>query len=176
MKRKFSNSRPGLINFSTINRIFADALKLYLLSYIDPVWQRLAENYFGETQDNYIQKLEQFYEHLNQLQDNNRSERNGRLLNNIPTLEMTYPSSIYADNIVFKASLKLSSSNKDCCSFQTINFLLKFLRGGNHNNESATTLLLAYLQMMKDHPKYYDGFMNPGSLIRLRFSHIIINI
>ena len=158
------------------NRIFADALKLYLLSYIDPVWQRLAENYFGETQDNYIQKLEQFYEHLNQLQNNNRSERNGRLLNNIPTLEMTYPSSIYADNIVFKASLKLSSSNKDCCSFQTINFLLKFLRGGNHNNESATTLLLAYLQMMKDHPKYYDGFMNPGSLIRLRFSHIILNI
>ena len=143
-----------------------------IIYYIDPVWQRLAEKYFGETEDNYIQKLEQFHEHLNQFKNNNRSERNGRLLNNIPTLEMTYPSSIYADDTVNKASSKLSSGNKDCCPSQLSKFLLKFLRGGNHNNESATTLLLAYLQMMKDHPKYYDGFINPGSSIRLFLSYI----
>ena len=77
---------------------------------------------------------------------------------------MAYPSSIYADD---RASSKLSSGNEDCCPTQTSKFLLKFLRGGNHNKESATTLLLAYLQMMKDHPKYYDGFINPGSSIRL---------
>ena len=106
---------------------------------------------------------------MNQFQNNNRSERNGRLLNNIPTLEMTYPSSIYADDTVHTASSKLSSGNKDCCPSQLSKFLLKFLRGGNHDNESATTLLLAYLQMMKDHPKYYDGFINPGSRIRLLF-------
>ena len=102
-----------------------------------------------------------------QFQNNNRSERNGRLLNNIPTLEMAYPSSIYADDTVHRAISKLSSENEDCCPSQTSKFLLKFLRGGNHNKESATTLLLAYLQMMKDHPKYYDGFLNPGSSIQL---------
>ena len=48
------------------------------------------------------------------------------------------------------------------CPPQISRFLLRFLRGGNHNIESATKLLLDYLQMMKDHPNYYDGLIDSG--------------
>ena len=146
-----------------------------IIYFIDIAWQRLAERHFGETENNYLQKLENFYEHLIQFQNNNGNERNGKLLNNIPRLEMTYPSSIYKDDTSHKANSKLSSDHEDSRPSQTSKFLLKFLRGGNHDNESATTLLLAYLQMMKDHPKYYYGFINPGNLIRLLFSPNLID-
>ena len=100
-----------------------------------------------------------------QYQNNNTNERSARLLNNIPSLELVHPSSIYRNDRYFEEDFEKPADDNDKCPPQIRKFLLKFLRGGNHNVESATTLLLAYLQMMKDHPKYYDGFINPGSFL-----------
>ena len=127
----------------------------------------MAQNYFEETQENYIEKLDHFHKHLVQYQNNNTNERNSRLLYNIPSLELVHPSSIYKNVRYFEEGFEQPVDDNDKCPPQIRKFLLKFLRGGNHNVESATTLLLAYLQMMNDHPKYYDGLINPGSFIRL---------
>ena len=40
-------------------------------------------------------------------------------------------------------------------------FLLKFLRAGNNRFETATKILINYVLLMRDHPKYYSSSLKP---------------
>lgn len=144
-----------------------------LYNFIDHVWKRLAEVNFDETPENYLDKLDNFYKHLLEFQNKNEGERSAKLLHNIPTLDVTNSYSIYENDHSNEDTSKTNAKDIVRCPQQINKFLLKFLRGGNHNIESATTLLLAYLQMMKDRPKYYDGFTNPGMITLLYCSQVI---
>ena len=110
-----------------------------------------------------MEKLDKFYAHLLTLKNKNQSDRSSKLLNNIPSLEITQAHSIYNNNSSSEKVIEENLQNDDGCPSQISKFLLRFLRGGNHNIESATKLLLDYLQMMKDHPNYYDGLTNSGN-------------
>ena len=133
-------------------------------NFTDHVWKRLAQIHFEETQENYLDKLENFYEHLLAFQNKDECKRSAKLLYNIPTLDITKLHAIYDNDLGNEDTSKPNGKDVDRCSQHISRFLLKFLRGGNYNIESATTLLLAYLEMMKDRPKYYDGFTNSGRL------------
>ena len=139
---------------------------LFIISFIyflDQVWIRLANILLNETQENYMEKLDKFYAHLLSLKNKNQSDSSSKLLNNIPSLEITHARSIYDNNSLNKRIMEKNKNENERCPSKISKFLLKFLRGGNYNIESSTKLLLDYLQMMKDHPNYYDGFTNSGN-------------
>ena len=110
-----------------------------------------------------MEKLDKFYAHLLSLKNKNQSDSSAKLLNNIPCLEITQARSIYNNNSLNRKNKEENEDKSERCPSQISKFLLRFLRGGNHNIESATKLLLDYLQMMKDHPNYYDGLTNSGN-------------
>ena len=127
------------------------------------MWEALANKCFGETRNNNHERTYQFYQHLVTLQKNNLSSNESRLLENIPLVEISHSKSIYAKEIKDNDTTNLDTKeNGDRISPILKKFLLKFLRGGNHDPKRATKLLLAYLRMMKDHPKYYVGLTNQG--------------
>ena len=128
------------------------------------MWGALADKYFSETRKNYHDRMYQFYQHLVTLQKNNLSSSESRLLENIPLVEISHTKSIYAKEIKDNDTAN-SDTKEDGDRISPIlkKFLLKFIRGGNHDLKRATKLLLAYLLMMKDHPKYYVGLTNQGT-------------
>ena len=127
------------------------------------MWEALANKYFSETRNNYHERAYQFYEHLATLQNNDLSSRESRLLENIPLVEISHSKPIYAKAIKDNDTMNPDTKEgEDRISPILEKFLLKFLRGGNHDAKRATKLLLAYLLMMKDHPKYYVGLINQG--------------
>ena len=127
------------------------------------MWEALANKCFSETRNNYHERTYQFYQHLVTLQKNNLSSSESRLLENIPLVEISHSKSIYAKEIKDNDTANPDTKEDgDRISPILKKFLLKFLRGGNHDPKRATKLLLAYLLMMKDHPKYYVGLTNQG--------------
>ena len=110
-----------------------------------------------------MEKLDKFYAHLLTLKNKNQNDSSAKLLNNIPSFEITQKHSIYNNNSLNGKNKEENEDENERCPSQISKFLLRFLRGGNHNIESATKLLLDYLQMMKDHPNYYDGLTNSGN-------------
>ena len=127
------------------------------------MWEALANKCFSETRKNYHERTYQFYQHLVALQKNNLSSSESRLLETIPLVEISHSKSIYAKEIKDIDTTNIDTKeNGDRISPILKKFLLKFLRGGNHDPTRATKLLLAYLLMMKDHPKYYVGLTNQG--------------
>ena len=110
-----------------------------------------------------MEKLDKFYAHLLSLKNKNQSDSSSKLLNNIPSLEITHARSIYDNNSLSEKIMEKNKNENERCPSKISKFLLKFLRGGNYNIESSTKLLLDYLQMMKDHPNYYDGLTNSGN-------------
>ena len=127
------------------------------------MWEALANKCFSENRNNYHERTYQFYQHLVALQKNNLSSSESRLLENIPLVEISHSKSIYAKEIKDNDTANSDTQDDgDRISPILKKFLLKFLRGGNHDFKRATKLLLAYLLMMKDHPKYYVGLTNQG--------------
>ena len=116
------------------------------------MWEALANKCFSENRNNYHERTYQFYQHLVTLQNEN-----------IPLVEISHSKSIYAKEIK-DIDTTNSDTKEDGDRISPIlkKFLLKFLRGGNHDPKRATKLLLAYLLMMKEHPKYYVGLTNQG--------------
>ena len=141
-------------------------LQLYLcLQISDEKWKELANHNFGETQDICLENLKQFYIHLKSLQNKNEDQKYAKLLQNIPSSNLIHSKSVYGN--IFKENSLCNNEDGFECSISISRYLLKFLRGGNHDVEGATKLLIVYLQMMKDHPNYYDGFTRQGKFISL---------
>ena len=142
-------------------------LKLYLcLQILDEKWKELAKRHFGETQDNCVGNLKQFYVHLKSLQNNNEDQRYAKLLQHVPSSNLEHSNSVY-DNLFREDPLCNNEASIEC-PMSISRYLLKFLRGANHDIEGATKLLLVYLQMMKDHPNYYAGFTHQGKFVYLK--------
>ena len=138
--------------------------KLYLcLQILDEKWKELAKQNFGETQDNCLENLKEFYMHLKSLQNNNEDQRYAKILQHVPSCNHIHSNSVY-DNL-FTENLLCNNEDSIECPISISRYLLKFLRGGNHDIEGATKLLLVYLQMMKDHPNYYTGFTHQGKFV-----------
>ena len=124
----------------------------------------MAEHHFGETRNNYLENLKKFHAHLRSFQNKNNEQKHTKLLQNIPSSDLMHLSVTYG-NLLENNSSIYNDEDDVSSSIETSRFLLKFLRGGNHDIECATKLLIAYLQMMKDHPRYYGGFTTQGKYL-----------
>lgn len=129
---------------------------------INEKWKDLAKHHFDETQDNCVENLKQFYVHLKSLQNNNEDQRYAKLLQLVPSSNLEHSNSVY-DNL-FRENQLCNNEDSIECPMSISRYLLKFLRGANHDMEGATKLLLVYLQMMKDHPNYYAGFTHQETM------------
>ena len=83
-------------------------------------------------------------------------ERYSNLLTNLPQFTNTtnrYNSCSSMDE-QFLAAFPMTSETSE-------SFLLKFLRAGNNKFETATKILINYILLMRDHPKYYSSSLKP---------------
>ena len=134
-----------------------------LLSTSDDKWKELATQNFGETEDNYQDKIQEFYLHLSAMQNKKDNHNNSKLLQKIPSCNIAHSKSIYEKPIYDDIGSKDIKDEELECAIGVRRFLLKFLRGGNHDVERSTKLLIDYVQSLKDHPKYYKGLTNQGN-------------
>ena len=148
-------------------------LKLYLcLQLPDDQWKDLAKYHFNETEESCMKNLKQFYVNLKSLQDKNEDQCYTRLLQNLPLSNLEHSKSIYGDLLNENSLYNHEDGTESCTSISR--YLLKFLRGGNHDIEGATNLLIVYLQMMKNHPNYYDGLTHQGQFTSMKQITILI--
>ena len=162
--RKVSLYKKSYSIFGQVkDQIYRLSVYDFFIYFLDHVWRRLANILLNETKENYMEKVDKFYAHLLSLKNKNQNDSSSKLLNNIPSFEITQTHSIYNNNSFNGKNKEENEDDNEQCPSQIRKFLLRFLRGGNHNIESATKLLLDYLQMMKDHPNYYDGLTNSGN-------------
>jgi hypothetical protein len=86
-------------------------------------------------------RLEEFHRHLTTLMKENPSKYSN-LLNNVPS---------FTSAAVTNSSVTVQSEKKT----PERAFLLKFLRAGNYDCSVASKILINYILLMRDHPKYY---------------------
>ena len=98
------------------------------------------------------------------MENNNKDGNRAKLLQNIPSSGVNYSYQIYDNSSTDNGT---PGTNEDGFggSSSIGKFLLKFLRAGNHDVDFATNLLVNYLEMMKDHPKYYECLIKQGKTL-----------
>ena len=100
-----------------------------------------------------IQKFQEFLEAQISLDP----KRCSGLLQNLPLFQPFKHSSVTNDNMDEENGTHAFQIHSE----QTGSFLLKFLRAGNMNNEYAAKILINYVRLMRDHPKYYATKIQP---------------
>ena len=140
----------------------------YLFSiFLAQRWAQVARQHFGETPTNYQSKIDEFYTHLKTIGTTNKDgKQNSALLQNIPDTNTDSISSYkyISDKTIYGGH---DEGNKTVVksaeySESVRQFLLKFLRAGNHDVDCATKILVNYLQTMKNHPKHYQSLTRQG--------------
>ena len=114
--------------------------------------KELARDIFNETDENRELKVTEFHNYLKSAIKTS-PERYLNLLENIPSE-------------AFDQELH-GKSNLDEIQFENKKFLLKFLRAGNYNCDIATEVLINYIRLMKNHPRYYIGSLHPDKIQRV---------
>ena len=103
----------------------------------DEIWKAAAKTKFGETDENRQSRIDCFYKHLKALQQQKKINQN--IIQNIP-------------------SFSLSINNDPTKEYNE--FLLKFLRAGNHNLHYATQILSNYIQESITSARYSKNSTN----------------
>ena len=100
-------------------------------------------------------KINEFHKYLKDVIKSDPN-RYANLLTNLPRFvpnanqfDARYPENEEMSNV-----FPMASESKDA-------FLLKFLRAGNNRFETATKILINYILLMRDHPKYYSSSLKP---------------
>ena len=102
---------------------------------------------YNETSENLQLKINEFHNHLSALIKSNPMRYTNLLWNT--------PYFVYGDQSSdTQHALDEDESKSD-------SFILKFLRAGNYNNDVATDILINYIRLMRDHPKYYINSLHP---------------
>ena len=104
----------------------------------------------GSSQDS-DQKIDQFYQSIIDLIEENPAKYSN-LLTDMPSFEDDYG-----------ISEKHSSSREDKHSISRNDkkFLLKFLRAGNYDCQVSIKILVNYILLIKENPKYYSSCLYP---------------
>ena len=119
----------------------------FLSMFLEDTWKQAAKTKFGETDENRQDKIDQFYQHLNSLRESKKVGQN--ILNNIPTICCVFPSNTVSPKKEYN------------------DFLLKFLRAGNHEIDYATQILLNYINQFNIGPKYTKSVLNMDIIRRV---------
>ena len=103
----------------------------------------------GETHENRLSRITEFHDRLSNLIKRD-SRKYSNLLKNIPT-------------IISVDQGKVTRYPLDEPE-QQHPFLLKFLRAGNYDFDVATAVLINYILIMRDNPKYYKNSLDLDSM------------
>ena len=107
----------------------------------------------NEQQEN--SKINEFHKYLKDVSESD-PKRYANLLTNLPRFVQNAEQfdNRSAENEEMSNTFPMVSETKDA-------FLLKFLRAGNNRFETATKILINYILLMRDHPKYYSSSLKP---------------
>ena len=105
---------------------------------------------YDETDETPQLRINEFHQHLTALIKNDPNKYSN-LLKNIPSFVQG------EQKTITQYPLDKTESEQDA-------FLLMFLRAGNYNLEAATEILIKYILLMRDHPKYYLNSLHPDAI------------
>ena len=114
--------------------------------------RELAKCRFDETEENRQDKINEFRKHLHGM-INSGSPDCSCLLTKLPSSQCT----------TYSQDEKPPMDNEDA-EDRGDEFLLKFLRAGNHDVENAAQILINYIRLMRDHPQYYKSCLNAEAI------------
>ena len=103
-----------------------------------------------EIDDTNQSRIDEFYDHLSVLIEDNPIKYSN-LLTTLPSFVRDHEEDPIHD------STDKNDRNGDA-------FLLKFLRAGNNDCDDATKILINYVLLMRDHPKYYISSLQPDTI------------
>ena len=115
---------------------------------MDAHLKELAKCKFNETDENRQEKVNEFRKHLHDMIDSDSTDCTC-LLTKLPISQCTTDSQ----------EQKLTVDKEDG-EHRNDEFLLKFLRAGNHDVENAAQILINYIRLMRDHSQYYQKCRN----------------
>ena len=119
-------------------------LNMYLLKNTKKL-EEYTRDMDSETDENRLSKMTKFYEQLSNLIKRD-STKYSNLLKNIPTIV----------NVDQGEVTRYPLDKPE----QEHPFLLKFLRAGNYDIDVAIAILINYIVLMRDHPKYYKNSLD----------------
>ena len=118
---------------------------------LDGIPQRIS----GVNIEDESSRVNEFQQYLQNVIEND-PKRYSHLLTNLPR---------FINNNI-ESNTCFTTKDENCSAFLIYSetsqaFLLKFLRAGNNKFETATKILINYILLMRDNPKYYSSSLKP---------------